>query len=437
MIHVLTRNPACRQLLTTLLNEADREHAFHYSVEPLLKAVRKLGKSDQVFYDLQLEDVLWAFERLYKACKRTHLVAFEPLTKEVSLEHNQCPVGVDHYLLLPPNPERARSRLQALFRELAQKTAAGRKKQSAKRPGRSAEPKHPRAVAAAPQPDAAPATPEDTAGNESTPLIARYLQARSPAMRTLLSDIEPALASDRILLIEGEEGAEMELLAREINFRANGDARPLTVVNSTNPELEPLRRRLSEGGDAENPEFVYLGQTVDWTSSVAEQMESFIAALEASENPPLRLIVGHSDDSEAYLPERLLPLCKALLRKAHRIRIPAMSERAQDIPMIAHSIFSTLRMAHPFLRTRVLGAEAVRFLVSEADRMDYARLARVIRNAMALSRQDSLTAETLRNLSDDTPMTQHLIESLADERYFKTGSDDSPLPKTRDLRVEN
>ncbi|MFP4070232.1 MAG: hypothetical protein ACLFVC_08655 [Opitutales bacterium] len=419
MIHILTHNPAVRQQLSQLLNEMDREHCFHDDIEPVIKAVRKLGKQDHVFYDLQLEDILWAFERLHTACKRTHLVTFEPQTNETSLDHNQCPAGVDHYLLLPSNAERAQSRLQEIFRSIAHSQTA-RPKRKAPRKRAATAPGTAKAQASEP--------PADTAGDcrdpfPANPMIARYLQARSRVMRDLLAEIETVVDSAPVIVLEGDEGAEFELLAREINFRANGDATPLHLINPMQIEREEIDEVLRIHAGESDPQFVYLGMTADWTTKAAIEFEDLVEQLSERKGPVPRVICAHASGSEDYCAESVLRLFKVLRRKGKVLELPGMTERADDIPTIARTAFSTLRMAHPFLRTRVLSEEAVRYLKSEREDMDYSRLTRIIRNAMALCKQTTITEETIRNLSDDSPMTQHLIESLADERYFKTGGE--------------
>ncbi len=411
MIHILTQNPQVQEQLSELLGDLGQEFTFHNTLEPLLKAVRRLTKSDYVFYDLQLEDTLWAFERLYTGCKKSNLVALERLTKETSLDHNQCPAGVENYLLLPPKMERALPRVQQLLREVAQQNAkkqATRKKNASNRAKATKQPLK-QTKKAAPM---AATTP-------TFPAIARYLQALSPAMRNLLAEVQTIVEEDGIIVIEGNEGAEFELLAREINFRANGDACPLHVIDPMHLDAEELNSLLDATDDTTTT-YVFLGQTVDWTVKAAYEIERFIERCDAHKNLPLRIIMAHAADSESYMADNTRPLVKTLRKRGLTICIPDMSEREEDIPMIAAMTFSTLRMAHPFLSSRILSAAAVKFLQSEAETMDYARLTRIIRNAMALSQKDVISEDTIRNLSDNSPMTQHLIESLADERYFKT-----------------
>lgn len=420
MIHILTQSPEIQKQLGHLLQELGHEYAVHEALEPLLKSVRKLSKNDHVFYDLRLEDVLWAFERLYTVCKKTNLVTFERLTQETSLENNQCPAGVENYLLLPSNHDRAIKRVQALLREIAQKTSArsaARKKTKAQK---TKARKHPQtANASSLTPDTE--TDDDTPPNAPVYLtIARYLQARSPAMQAFLPEIQAASESDAIIFVEGEEGSEFELVAREINFRSNGDAHPLHVLDPVQLDSEEFTSLLNSSAQSELTEYVYLGQTFDWTPKTAEAVQNLLEQLDAAQGASLRLIIGHADDSESYFPDAVRTFVKILRKRSRTLTLPNMAERSEDIPVIAHTVFSTLRMAHPFLRTRALSNEAVRYLQSECETMDYARVARIIRNAMALSQQNTITESAVRNLSDNSPMTQHLIESLADEQYFRT-----------------
>jgi hypothetical protein len=75
-------------------------------------------------------------------------------------------------------------------------------------------------------------------------------------------------------------------------------------------------------------------------------------------------------------------------------------------------------MAHPFLQARSINSSAIKHLESECASLDYSRITRVLRNAMALSQSVTLTDSEIKNFSDNSPTTQHLIESLADEKYF-------------------
>ncbi len=412
MIHLLTQDPAAKKQLAELLTELEQEHVFHETTEPLLKEIRKLNKSDAVFYDMQLEELIWAFEPLYTSCKRTNLVTFERLTEQTSIESSQAPAGVDNYLLLPTNKDRALTRVQSLLREIAQKAA--KKKKARKKVARK--------VAKKPKAEPKPVAPVQQAASLPifrSPTIARYLQAHSMVMQNFLVELDTKLDQSPIILLEGDEGAEFELVARELNFRANGDSHPLYALDPMHLEAEVLEKILKEGQSDDQKVYCYLGLTEDWSSQSAIELASFLDKFFEIKDAPLQLIVGHVTDSESVFPSGVKPVFKAVRKQSTSLVMPSMESREDDIAMIVHNIFSTLRMAHPFLRTRTISSSAIKYLQESCTTLNYAQLCRVIRNAMALSQRDRISKEEIRNLSDDSATSQHLIESLADERYFK------------------
>ncbi len=408
-IHILTHNTNLRTQLGELFERMDRTCIFHDSVEPIEKAVKKLNKGDCVFYDLQLEDVLWAFERLYICCKRTNLVTFERFTKQTSINNNQCPGGVDNYLLIPENNERAFSRLQDLLKDISQKTAKTTKKKKKTTTTK-------KTVAKAEQNSQQPVVPT------AFPTIARYLIARSSVMQNFLGDVQAAADSEKFIVLSGDDGCEFETVAREINFRANGDASPMHVIDPLNFNHEDLKAAQASAKESDNIEYCYLGLSVDWNTKSAEELSNFIDSMENVEASLLKFIVGYAPDLENFSNEAVKSLMEQLHQNANLLEIPNMEERGADIAPIAHSVFSTLRMAHPFLRSRSLAMSAIKFLESDCGSTTYTRLVRVIRNTMALSQNNVITDKELSNLSDNSPTTQHLIESMADERYFKTNA---------------
>jgi hypothetical protein len=64
-IHILTQDAEAKSQLKLLMADIDQQCTFHQVVATLEKVLPRLKKTDSVFYDLQLEDTLWAFERLY------------------------------------------------------------------------------------------------------------------------------------------------------------------------------------------------------------------------------------------------------------------------------------------------------------------------------------------------------------------------------------
>ena len=125
------------------------------------------------------------------------------------------------------------------------------------------------------------------------------------------------------------------------------------------------------------------------------------------------------DDSEGYLEKEVKALLNKFRELGETVEIPFMAERKEDVSLIAQSIFTTLRSAHPFLVTRMLSQSAIDYLEAQCAEMSYSGLVRIIRNSMSLTERDTLTENELKSFGDDSPTTSHLIESLADEKYFK------------------
>lgn len=413
-IHILTQDPSVTDQLNTLLNELEQEFTLHIDLASLTKAIRKLTKADIVFYDLSLENLLWAYEQLYKSCKRTNLIGFEKLTKDNADGSLFCPEGMENYFLLPPNNERAQIRIKEIIKTIAKaaatkKATAATKKQRTKPPFKVASSASKQAQANIP----AKAKPETSA--QST----RYLQALSEPMQLFLSQIDQVKSSKDFILIEGEDGAEFELAARELNFRANGDRNPLIFMDPMRLSISHFKKIEREAKEDREIYYCYVGCGADMNSHSAEELFEYFEYLKGLTKPALRLIIGHAIDSESYFSSGVRPAIRDFRKHAAELSLPPISKRLDDIPLITHSIFSTLRMAHPFLRARTISKSAVVHLQSECGDLTYSTITRIIRNAMALGRRDTLTNLELRNLSDNSPTSQHLIESLADEEFFK------------------
>ena len=223
-----------------------------------------------------------------------------------------------------------------------------------------------------------------------------------------------------LVLIESEDGAEFELVARELNFRANGDETSLTVLDPMHVDADKLEALIKQ---QDTTIYCYVGLSYELTRQSVEQFSHFLAQIHAvNEETPVRFILGHVIDSEEYVSESAIELVDYFRKSGTILELPGMNERKEDVHVIAQSIFTTLRVAHPFLCTRTLSSGAVQYLESIHEALDYSRLVRVIRNSMALTQRDTLTEEELKNIRDDSPTSQHLIESLADEKFFKEQS---------------
>lgn len=410
-IHILTTDQKMVEQLTQLLAGGEHAFTFHADLEELIAILPRLKKSDMVFYDLQLEAHLWAFDALFYGTKKTNLIAFEPTEEGAKEGAHRCPKNAKHYLVLSTDMRRSKVRLQNMLLEVAQASAKKKaKRKVAKKKAVKAS------VTASSEPD--------IIRNAVTPVtITRHLTARSPAMQEFLVSINEAASKASLILIESEDGAEYELAARELNFRANGDAFPLMVLDPMHLCAAQLRI-LSKSKNT--PCYCFIGISYELTSHSVEQLADAIKLIfKARGDSPLRLILGHVIDSETYVSASAMELVRLFRKDGTLLELPAMSDRKEDVQVIAQSVFAMLRVAHPFLCTRTLSTKAIEFLEGEHESLDYSRLVRVIRNAMALTERDTLTERELKNLSDDSPTSQHMIESFADEKFFarQTGAE--------------
>lgn len=111
---------------------------------------------------------------------------------------------------------------------------------------------------------------------------------------------------------------------------------------------------------------------------------------------PLRLILGHVVDSWEYA--SAMELVKLFRKDGTLLELPGMSERKEEVQVIAQSVFAMLRVAHPFLSTRTLSTKAIEYLENVHESLDYSRLISLIRNSMDFTERDMLTENELKKL---------------------------------------
>ncbi|MEM8868692.1 MAG: hypothetical protein AAGC73_10555 [Verrucomicrobiota bacterium] len=390
--------------------EGHQQKSFYYDeLEALIKALPKLRKTDTVIYDLQMDTELSAFDAIHFAARKTNLVALEPFREGASEQDFHCPENADYYLLLSSDERKARTRLEKVLHEVAQKHA---KAQAARKRAKHKSRKRTQA------PIPLPAEPTSASSSEPPVTLTRYLRVKSAAMQHFAAQLSQITEKASCILIHGEDGAEFELVARELNFRANGDNSPLLVVDPMGVCLDQVTSTIDSN---DRIAYCYLGLSYELSILTIERLNAFLESLEATPDqaPKICLILGHVDDSETYLDTEEVKFIERFRKISQKLSIPAFADRKEDISLIAQSIFTTMRVAHPFLITRTMTAGAIQYLESKHEELDYSGLVRVIRNAMALTERDTLTHEELKSFSDDSPTSQHLVESLADEKYFK------------------
>lgn len=401
-IHILTTEPKLIEQLTQLLSGGQQPFHFHDDLETLINMLPKLKKTDKIFYDLQLEPTLMAFDALRFGSKKTNLIAFELIEEGAS---SNCPDTAKHYFVLSPDARKTGARLKQVLHEVD--TLAVKKKRARKK--------------AAASKAAAAARPVKTAPTPIT--LSRYLTAKSESMQQVLVRIAELAKQPNFVFITGEDGADFELAAREINFRTNGDQSPLHIADPMRVEIDEIKRRLCTKDDTQ---YCYIGLSYELGALSIARLTEYLAQVNKDDklSPSPCFILGHVDDSEVYLEPEVKALINTFRGLGETLALPMLAERGEDVSLIAQSIFTTMRTAHPFLMTRTLSRGAIEFLEAQCGEMSYSSLVRTIRNSMALTQRDTLTEEELRNFGDDSPTSQHLVESLADEKFFKDEEED-------------
>jgi transcriptional regulator with PAS, ATPase and Fis domain len=398
-IHILTTDRSLIEQLTQLLAGGQQPFHFHNDLEALIAMLPKLKKADKVFYDLQLEPTLMAFDALRFGSKKTNLVAFERLP--AGSKDSNCPKTAKHYFMLSPDLNKSGVRLKQLLHEVD--TLSVKKKRARKKVG---SPKSSTKAANLSQKSAPPIT------------LSRYLTAKSDAMQQLLVKIAELAKQPKFVFLTGEDGADFELTAHELNFRTNGDQCPLHIVDPMRVEIDEIKRKIFS---EHKTGYCYLGLSYEWGALTIARLTDYLEQLSVADaqEPSPCFILGHVDDSDGYLEDEVKALLYSFRKLGVVVEIPAMAERKDDVCLIAQSIFATLRTAHPFLMTRMLSHCAIEYLEAQCAKMSYSSLVRIIRNSMSLTERDTLTENELKSFGDDSQTTSHLIESLADEKYFK------------------
>jgi DNA-binding NtrC family response regulator len=396
-IHILTTDPERTRQLAQLLEGGQQAFYFHSDLEELITLLPRLRKTDKVFYDLKLEPTLMAFDALRFGSKKTNLIAFELLKEDAP---SNCPKTAKHYFVLSSDIRKTSTRLKRVLHEvdsLAIKKKKTRKKPSGKKASENGS---------------------NTTENTPTPItLSRYLTAKSEGMQRLLVQIAELAERPKFVCIKGEDGADFELAARELNFRTNGDQSPLHLADPMRVEIDEIKRRLCS---KDATQYCYLGLSYELGALSVTRLNEYFEQLDEADiaTPSPCLILGHVEGSEVYLEEQIKNLIQTFQNLGEVIELPTLEMRKDDVSLIAQSIFTTMRTAHPFLMTRTLSRSAIEYLETHCSEMSYCSLVRIIRNSMALTEREILTEEELKNFGDDSPTSQHLIESLADEKYF-------------------
>jgi len=414
MIHVLVHENRSRSRLSLLLRELGQPAVFHNDLDSLLVSTRHdERKTDPVLFDLhsRTSDGGTCFPLLRKELEGRALIGFEELDPDSMDQGKERTDELLHYLLLPPQAERAKSRLKTVLAE------SRRMRNGSPSPAKTVSPKGFRR-AFSPTTTARHFPRKPVASRPATgekPF--RYYMAQSPASREFGRKLQDSLSFGTLLMLSGETGAEFILAAREIQYQLHGDDENLMIVPADEVTLESLHSLEKEAKDSGKQRLCYLEQCEDAPPAAAGDILRFVENIENMRNPHLRLIFGREEVCD-FLYDESAEIFSRLWEKRLWLRLPSLAERLEDIRPIASGFLSALSYAHPFLTVKEIDTEALRYLEENRSRFSYQKLVQVLRNSIALGQARILTAETIRNFETRSITAEHLVESTADDAYF-------------------
>ncbi|HAV13801.1 MAG TPA: hypothetical protein DCX06_09990 [Opitutae bacterium] len=400
-MHLLTSDRLTKSQLLLLLRELGYAPRFHSSVSEMEDALEGSDSNTLILIDLSTQISTSELDTLVKYKKQYRIIGFERLDTN-STSNLLIPAHTfETAIIIPSNGERAKLRLKNALK------LGGQKQKSTRAP-----------FGVRHRPMSTLSKLAKTALDKTEAISSRYIITESPASYTLLKTLKAASTQEGAFILEAKEEVEFELIAREFNYLSNSDKAALFIIQPENlriDSLEKLERAATRDGIPIN---CYVGRTDELDEVAASELELFCNYLSNLRNPHARLIVGHEIGTEDLYREGVATHMSSLFSKAKRIQIPSLRDRPSDIPTICQLTLSHLRSAHPFLFVHRVSQEAETYLSEQRNHYSYTKLVRILRNAIALSKRETLSVEDIKNYGESDMTTQHLLETMADESYF-------------------
>jgi hypothetical protein len=415
-MNVLTTDNRAKSQLSILLRELGYAASFHNCAETLSGTLAELDASvsERVLIDLDAGIDHAALLQTLRSKGNVALTGFQIFK---SSQNATLHPNAEYYpstVILPAHAERAKSRLRtALGAPGGLCGSASARRASANVLSFSKRTRSPFAMRGASR---LPASPPASTAQAFAP--ARYLVCKSTAGRELLNQIKLGETDSLTTLLLGEDGAEFELVCREINYQRVGDRSPLHCIRPDAFCVESLEKTERQASRERTVLYVYAGRTDEYSAEALHRLHQFINYLAQLRQPHMRIYLAHAYESEAYFHAGVAERFKPLSEKMERMRIPLLEDREDDIPEICDKMIGTLRTAHPFLMVQQISREAVAYLMETRKELNYAKLVRILRNSLALSQKPVLCVDDFKNYGESDLTTQHLLESMADEAYF-------------------
>lgn len=408
-MHILTSDKLTKSQLSLLLRDLGHAPRFHSELSELFKVLEVSQPRASVLIDLQFELNDAGLELMQSKNQAHQLIGFERHDADSPTPIRIPANSFSTSIIIPTHSERAKLRLKNALR-------AGNTLKRPAKPLGSTRP--PFSFSKADKKPNLLSNSKTTRSKNLDTTRARYLIADSPSSIKLFETLKRFSQKKGLLILEANEEAEFEIIARELNFLSNSDTSTLYIIDNNNLRIDYLQKLERKANKSKVVMHCYVGRTDELDEVAASELRLFGEYLCNLRNPHMRLIVGHEKKTEEFYRNGVAEHLNSFVKKAERIKIPSLGKRAEDIPAICQLTLSFLRTVHPFLIVQRISKEAELYLCEQRHQYSYTKLVRILRNAIALSQRDYLSVEDIKNYGESSMTTQHLLETMADENYF-------------------
>ena len=274
------------------------------------------------------------------------------------------------------------------------------------------------------------------------------LVGRNASMRALYELIERVADSHAPVLIRGESGSGKELVARALHFEGPRKAGPFVAVNCTslpNALLEselfghvkgsftgattPRRGLLLEADGGT----LFLDEIGDMAPElqakllrVLEDGEVRAVGADASRRVDVRVVAATHQDVEARIKEGKFRADLFYRLNVVPLRVPALRERREDIPLLLEHFVAQSRKRNPRAKLTHFAPEAVAALVTAPWPGNVRELENLVERLVVVANQEVV----------DVPLLQLHAPGLVDAEVHPLGQAQAKLMTLRQLEYE-
>jgi two-component system, NtrC family, nitrogen regulation response regulator GlnG len=265
-----------------------------------------------------------------------------------------------------------------------------------------------------------------------------HMVGKSPGMLKVFKDIGKVAAKDITVLITGESGTGKELVAKAIHYNSSRSPAPFVAINSASIPKELLESELfgfTRGAftgavkgkkgkiESANGGTLFLDEISEMDASLQSKLLRFLqdrefAPLGSNQTikADVRIIGATNKDLSAAAAKGLFREDLYYRFNVVRIKLPALRERKEDIPLLLKSF---LREAVEKLETgeKKLSKEATTALLQYDWPGNVRELENVIKRACVLSTGSVIEKKDLLIEENSFTMKEFLEEKL--KRYLK------------------